>query len=89
MSLSGETSSEGRPGSETANHLQPGADSPAGGRVQRHWVHQQAPPLRAGREAPAVRDSDQDLVPEQASQGQEDREGARWSSSKVSSDETV
>ena len=77
MSFSGETSSEGRPGSETANHLQPGADSPAGGRVQRHRVHQPPQALRAGREAAAVRDSDQDLVPEQASQGQEDREGSR------------
>ena len=70
--FSGQESQEGREGQETEDHLQPGADRPAGGGVQRDGVHQQAQAVRAGREAAALRDSDQDLVPEQESQGQED-----------------
>lgn len=67
---------QGWPAAAPAHHVHERADPPAGAGVPAQRVHQPAAPLRAGRGPGADGDADQDLVPEQARQGQAHREGA-------------
>ena len=57
------------------NNLQLQPDSYPGEGVLQHGVPQQVQEGGAGHQAGVVRNSDQDLVPEQEGQGQEDGEG--------------
>ncbi len=69
-------SPQGRPSAPPAHHLHLRSDPEAGAGVPAERVHLAAEAFRARRVARPDGDADQDLVPEPAREGQEDREGA-------------
>ena len=81
--FSGPAAPQGRPSAAAEDDVHVGPDAAAGAGVPAQRVHLAAAPLRARRVARPDRDADQDLVPEQARQGQEDREGAHGPSEQV------
>lgn len=72
---SGTSEEKGRPSAPPADHFQQRANPAPRSGISPQRVHIQRAPLRAGRGAQAVRDADQDLVPEPARQGQTHRKG--------------
>lgn len=63
---SGQTSEERGEASEAEDDIQQRADVAAGAGVSTERVHLAEQTVRAGRDAGADRDADQDMVPEQA-----------------------